>query len=454
MRPNPACNISGKHSRMQRKVPVRFSDSMDCQSASLVVPKGALSAWPALLTSTVIGPTAARAAATAVRTDSASATSATWQLRRTAPSSAATPSRSARERPSSVTSAPAPASVRAITAPIPRPAPVTRACNPVRGPVMRCSDGSDGLSRRPFKIGFQLPLAREIGIRPALFVKLLFRRSTQRPRGIRQMRPCQSTQVRPARRNDRIHVIRLEYIAHRDGRNTDLVANLVGERGLPHAAVDWLLVGHGLACGYIEYIRAGLLERTGNNQQIRLRKAALSPVAGGNSRRQRALSRPDLAHGAEDLHRESQPRGDVTAVFILTPIRERRQEAAQQVAMGHVKLQHIEACFETELRRADEFVPHCIHVGARHRPRNLADARDVRQSRGSPERPIARGKRVIHALPAELSRALAGGMADLQAKLGGGMTMHEIDDAPPRIALLGIPQAGTSGSYPSRGRTA
>src|ERR1700678_3924742 len=372
MRPNPVCNISGKHSRIQRKVPVRFTDSMDCQSASLVVPKGALSAWPALLTSTLIGPTAARAAATAMRTDSASATSATWQFRRPVPSSAATPSRSARERPSSVTSAPAPASVRAITAPIPRPAPVTRACNPVRGPAMRCSDGSDGLSRRPFKIAFQLPLAREIGIRPALFVKLLFSRSAQRPRGIRQMRPCPSTQVRPARRNDRIHVIRLEYIAHRNGWNADLVANLVGKRGLPHAAVHRLLIGHGLARRYVEHIRAGLLERIGNNQQILLRKAALSPVAGGNSRRQRALSRPDRAHGAEDFQGKSQPRGYVAAIFILTPICERRQKAAEQVAVGQVKLQHIEARFEAELRGSDEFAPDRIHVGARHSLRHLA----------------------------------------------------------------------------------
>src|SRR5882724_688226 len=322
MRPNPAFSISGRHSRMQRKVPVRFTDSMDCHRASLVSLSGPLCAWPALFTNTVIGPIAERAAATAARTESTSETSATWQLRRTAVNSAATASRSGRERPSSETSAPAPASERAIAAPMPRPAPVTRACRPVRGPVMRFSDGPYGL-RRALEIALELRLARQIGLRPALFVKFLFRRGAQGPGRIRQVRPRQRAEIRPARCNDGVHVIRLENIAHCDGWNADLVADLIDERRLPHAPVHRPLICHGLPCRYVEHVCAGLFERARNGEQILFREAAFGPVAGGNSRRQGTPSRPDGTHCREDLQRESQSRGDVAAVPILTPVRER-----------------------------------------------------------------------------------------------------------------------------------
>ena len=103
------------------------------------------------------------------------------------------------------------------------------------------------------------------------------------------------------------------------------------------------------------------------------------------------MPRPDGAHGGEDLQGESQPRRDVAAVVILTAIRERRQKAAEQVAVGQVKFQHIEARFQPELRGSNEFFANRIHVCAGHRARDLADTRHVRQSRRGEQRPIARG---------------------------------------------------------------
>src|SRR5713226_7338268 len=120
--------------------------------------------------------------------------------------------------------------------------------------------------------------------------------------------------------------------------------------------------------------------------------------------------------------------------------------------MREVQLQHIEARIETEPSGSDELVSDRIHVGARHRARGLADAREVWQSRRREQRPIVRTERVIHAFPAELCRTFSTGMADLQAKPGGRLSMDELDDPPPCIPLRLIPQTGTPGSDASRGR--
>src|ERR1700676_5097161 len=101
-------------------------------------------------------------------------------------------------------------------------------------------------------------------------------------------------------------MIPLENIAHCDGWNADLVANLVGEWRLPHSAIHRSLICDRLARRYVEHVRAGLLERAGNGQQILFGETACGPVAGGYSRRQATLSRPNGAHRREDLQRITQ----------------------------------------------------------------------------------------------------------------------------------------------------
>jgi hypothetical protein len=96
--------------------------------------------------------------------------------------------------------------------------------------------------------------------------KMLFGRRVESPGGIRQMRPCQCAKIGSARGNDRVHMIRLVNVAHSDGRNIHLVAQLVGERGLPHAPIDGLLIAHCLAARYVEHIGARLFEGTRDRQ--------------------------------------------------------------------------------------------------------------------------------------------------------------------------------------------
>jgi hypothetical protein len=110
-----------------------------------------------------------------------------------------------------------------------------------------------------------------------------------------------------------------------------------------------------------------------------------------------------------------------------------------------VKFQHVEVRFEGIPGRLNELRQDEIHVLPRHRPRSLADVLEVWQRRRRQQRPIIRLERIIHALPAELRRTLAARMSDLQAELGAGLRMHELDNAPPCVALRGIPKSRASG---------
>src|SRR6266700_912782 len=60
----------------------------------------------------------------------------------------------------------------------------------------------------------------------------------------------------------------------------------------------------------------------------------------------------------------------------------------------------------------------------------------VRQCRGAAHLPVALGKGLVHAFPHEFRRALAAGVAELQADLRAGAAVYELDDAPPRSFVL------------------
>ena len=57
--------------------------------------------------------------------------------------------------------------------------------------------------------------------------------------------------------------------------------------------------------------------------------------------------------------------------------------------------------------------------------------------------PVVRVRRV-HLFPAELGRALAAGMAELQANPGLAIGMDEVGDPPPRGDMLVLPHAGAT----------
>jgi len=117
--------------------------------------------------------------------------------------------------------------------------------------------------------------------------------------------------------------------------------------------------------------------------------------------------------------------------------------------MRHVQLEHVEARLHPEAGCAHKGVPHLIHVRSGHFDRDLADALVIRQRRGSHDRPIALGQRVIHLLPTDLSRAFAPGVSELEADFGGRVGVNEFNDPLPGVPLLRIPQPRAAGCDPA-----
>ena len=111
--------------------------------------------------------------------------------------------------------------------------------------------------------------------------------------------------------------------------------------------------------------------------------------------------------------------------------------------MGAVQLQHVEAAALAALGRGDELRLDAVHRGAVHLARHLAVG-EIGQRRRRHRVPAALLQRPVHAVPHQLGRALAAGVAELQADLRRRIGVDEIDDARPRRLLLVVPQAGAA----------
>jgi hypothetical protein len=84
------------------------------------------------------------------------------------------------------------------------------------------------------------------------------------------------------------------------------------------------------------------------------------------------LLRPGLAHGGEDAQRKAQAVLERAAELVRTPVRQWRDEAREEVAVGAVQLEHVEAGALAALRRRDELGDDAVHVGARKLAGHLA----------------------------------------------------------------------------------
>ena len=109
--------------------------------------------------------------------------------------------------------------------------------------------------------------------------------------------------------------------------------------------------------------------------------------------------------------------------------------------MRAVQLEPVEAGLGGKARGAHEVVAHALHVAAAHRARPGADAVEVLLRRGRDECPVARGQRLVDAVPRDAGRAFRAGMAELDGDLRVAVGVDEIDDALPSVALRGVPQA-------------
>ena len=250
------------------------------------------------------------------------------------------------------------------------------------------------------------------------------------------MRPGEGDQVGAAGGEDGVDLVGAGDVAHRHGRDAELVADLVGERRLEHAAVDRIVVGHRLAGRDVDQVRAMGGEGAGDLDRVVAGDAALLPVGGGNAHRDRLLRRPHRAHGVEHLERKAETVLEPAAIVVGAPIGQGRDEAGEQVAVSRVQLEHVETGADGACSRSRIVADDRVHLRPVELRRHLAVGQ-VGQGRGRDDGPVAVGQGLVHALPHEPGGALASGMAQLQADLGAAVGVHEVDDAAPG-RLVGV----------------
>ena len=198
-----------------------------------------------------------------------------------------------------------------------------------------------------------------------------------------------------------------------------------------------MLVGHRLAGRDRDEIAAVSLEPARKLHGLLRRHAAVGPVGGRDLHRDRPGGGPHGAHGVEDGQRVAQAIVERPAVRVGARVGQRRDERRQQVAVGHVQLEHVEARGLRHRRRLDEVSLHALHVGAVHRLRDLA-VREVRDRRRRDQRPVPLGQRLVDTFPQPARGALAPGVGELKRDPRRRMRVNEIHDALPRRHVLGL----------------
>jgi hypothetical protein len=258
-------------------------------------------------------------------------------------------------------------------------------------------------------------------------------RRVERPVRIAQVRPRERAEIGSFRRQDRVHLVGRGDVAHRHRPHTDLLANPIGERRLEHAPVHRRLVRDRLSARDIDQVDATLVQRPGDRDRIVGRVAAIGPIRGRDADRHGFVRRPPGAHRVEDLQRKSQTIFDGSTILIRSHVGERREEGAEQIAVGHVHLQQIEAGLLRAIGGRFVGPSHGVHVASIHRPRRLV-GRLVRQ-RGRREQLPRRvwWERPIVAQPWLARRSFAPRVAELQRDLRAAVLVNVLDDPPPGL---------------------
>ena len=235
-----------------------------------------------------------------------------------------------------------------------------------------------------------------------------------------------------------------------------LVADLVGEGRLEHAAVDRLAIGPGLAGRDVDQVGAGLGEGAADLDRLVGRDAELAhPVVGRDAHRHRLVRRPGRAHRPEHFEREAQPVLEAAAIFVGALVGERGDEAGQQIAVGGVELDHVEAGLEPHAAPRRRTGRRTASMSARVIGRGTWLSGAPRHVGGGHDRPVAARRAARHSLPSRpWCEPFGPRMAELEAEFRLAVGVDEIDDPPPRRDMLGRVDAGAARRDPALRRDA
>ena len=108
---------------------------------------------------------------------------------------------------------------------------------------------------------------------------------------LRQVRPRERAEIRPAGRDDRVDLIGLGDVADRYRGNAGLVANAIAEGRLEHPAVDRSGSRGRLARGDVDDVGSRGVKGARDLHRLSAVYAALDPIGGGDSDRHRTIGR-------------------------------------------------------------------------------------------------------------------------------------------------------------------
>jgi hypothetical protein len=122
--------------------------------------------------------------------------------------------------------------------------------------------------------------------------------------------------------------------------------------------------------------------------------------------------------------------------------------------VGAVQLEQVETGLGAAAGGVHELLGQRRHLRPAELAGHLVDARPVGDRRRGRHLPAALVQRLVHALPHQPGRALATGVADLEADRSWGPLVHEVREPSPRVPLLVVPQSCAAGGDPALGRGA
>ncbi len=202
-------------------------------------------------------------------------------------------------------------------------------------------------------------------------------------------------------------------------------------------------LGGDAAGGRADEVEPGRFQGLGKSDRVVGRQPAFHPVAAGDADPERDRLRHDRAHRARDLERKAHAGLERSAVAVRALVGDRREEAVQEIAVRAVQLDGVDAGAERALRSIDEGRADALHVGFRHRARDVP-VRAEGNGGGSDRLPgiLSRPQRFA-AGPGRRGGSLAPGMGELDAHLAGSVAAAMGDDARERrLAVVGVePQA-------------
>ena len=156
---------------------------------------------------------------------------------------------------------------------------------------------------------------------------------------------------------------------------------------------------------------------------------------------------PHGPHRREHFERIAQPVLERAAVRVGALVRERRNEARQQIAVRAVQFHPVEPGGGRPHGGRHELVAHRVHLGARDLPRRVTHPRQILLCGRTHQRPVGFGavvgERPVFAIPRPPRGALGTAVPQLHGNARVGMLVYPVHDALPRLHLHVVPQPRT-----------